>query len=236
MAGITNEKQANFINAEKLSKWKIKIFGLGSIGGEMVKQLALVGFQDITGYDFDTVDPDNIGSQVFVNEHIGMLKTEAIQKLMKDWYDFDVSVIDEKITEETEILPEENTIYFCGFDSLEARKILWDKLKNFPVMWSESRIGRTSQRFYIIDLKNRDEDWITNYEKTLDLNGPRTELQCGDKGCFPSNAELVSKIIRQFVNIAEKKPFATHMISDWGTPPAIFIAPTEDVPEEINWD
>jgi len=145
-------------------------------------------------------------------------------------------VIDEKITEETEILPEENTIYFCGFDSLEARKILWDKLKNFPVMWSESRIGRTSQRFYIIDLKNRDEDWITNYEKTLDLNGPRTELQCGDKGCFPSNAELVSKIIRQFVNIAEKKPFATHMISDWGTPPAIFIAPTEDVPEEINWD
>lgn len=236
MSSITTEKQDNFIDSQKLSEWKIKVFGLGSIGGELVKQLALVGFKDITGYDFDTVDHDNIGSQVFVKEHIGTLKTEALQKLMKDWYDFDISISTEKITEETEILPEDKTIYFCGFDSLEARKILWEKLKNFPVQWSESRIGRSSQRFYFVDLKNRDEEWIENYEKTLDPNGPRTELKCGDKGCFPSNAELVGKIVRQMVNIAEGKEVVTQMVGEWGTVPAIFIAPKQEVPDEINWD
>ncbi len=235
MSVITQEKQENFISSENLSQWKIKVFGLGSIGGELVKQLALVGFKDLTGYDFDTVDHDNIGSQVFVKEHINMLKTEALTKLMKDWYDFDIATVNDKITEETEILPEEKTIYFCGFDSLEARKILWDKLKNFPVLWCESRIGRSSQRFYFVDLIKRDNEWITNYEKSLDPKGPRTELQCGDKGCFPSNAELVGKIVKQMVNIAEGKEVATQFVGDWGMPPAIFISPKQEVPKEMDY-
>ena len=92
MGGITFDKQANIIDDSKLSEWKVKVFGVGSIGSNLIKQLALVGFKDITGYDFDTVDEDNIGSQEFRIEHVGMKKTEAIQKLMKDDFNFDVSV------------------------------------------------------------------------------------------------------------------------------------------------
>jgi len=236
MTVITDEKQAAFIDSEKLSEWKVKVFGIGSIGSLLIQQLALVGFKDITGYDFDTVDDDNIGSQGFRKEHIGMKKTEAIQKMMKDDYDYDVVVEDGKITQETDLFPEDKTIYFCGFDSLEARKILWDKLKNFPVFWGESRIGRTSQRFYFVDLKDRDEKWIKAYEKTLDPNGPRTELLCGEKGCYPSNAELVGKITRQLVNKTEGKPFASQYIGDWGMVPSIFVMPEQEVPREIVYD
>lgn len=235
MSIITDEKQKEFIDSKKVSGWSVKVFGIGSIGSNLIKQLALVGFKDITGYDFDTVDRDNIGSQEFRQEHIGKKKTDAIKHLMKHDFGFDVTVVDGKITEKTEILPELNTIYFCGFDSLEARKLLWDKLKPFPIVWGESRIGRSNQRFYFVDLRNPDVEWVTQYEQTLDPKGPRVELICGEKGCYPSNAELVGKIVKQCVNIAEGNPPAKMMISDWGMPPSIYVAQQEDVTPEIKY-
>jgi len=235
-SGITDVKQANIIDSEKISKWKVKVFGIGSIGSNLIKQLALTGFSDIVGYDFDTVDSDNIGSQEFDIRHIGMKKTEAIQKIMKESFNYDVAVVDGELTEKSEILPEENTIYFCGFDSLTARKLLWDKLKNFPVIWGESRIGRTAQRFYFVDLKNRNEEWIKQYEESLDPSGPMTTLKCGEKGCFSSNSELVAKIVRQMVNIAEGKNVATMFVGEWGCPPSIFVAPKDEFPKEIKYD
>jgi molybdopterin/thiamine biosynthesis adenylyltransferase len=236
MSVITNVKQASLIDASKIDDWKIKVFGLGSIGSVLVKQLALLGFKDITGYDFDDVHEENIGSQEYYKEHIGMKKTEAIQKLMSDQYDFNVQVVDGKITEETEILPEPNTIYFCGFDSLEARQLLWNKIKSFPVVWGETRIGRTSQRYYFVDLRNKDEAWFKEYEKSLDPSGPRIELKCGEKGCYPSNAELVSKVCRQIVNICENKPHAQMYLGDWGNPASSIIRqPKEEVPMEADY-
>lgn len=236
--GITFDKQKEFIDDEKLSKWTIKVFGIGSIGSNLVKQLALVGFKNIVVYDFDTVDLDNIGSQEFRLPHVGMKKTEAMVKLMKDDFNFNITAFEGEITKETMVMPEHNTIYFCGFDSLEARTMLWNKLKDFPIVWGESRIGRTAQRFYFVDLRKTDEKslkWKETYEKSLDPNGPRTELTCGEKGTYPSNSELVGKLVKQFVNIGEGKNMATHMISDWGLPPAIFIAPIEEVPSEMNY-
>jgi len=236
MVGLTTVKQDAFINSEKVQNWKCKIFGAGSIGSIMATQLAKTGFKDITLYDYDTVDEDNIGSQEYRLSHIGMKKTEAIQNLLKEDYGFEVAAVEGKITEETVITPEENTIYFCAFDSLEGRNLVWNKLKDFPVVWGESRIGLTAQRFYFVDLRNRDEDWIKEYEKQLDPKGPRTELKCGEKGTYSSNAELVGKIVRQCVNIAEDKDFAKMMISDWGNPTSVFVMPEQEVPKEIKYD
>jgi len=228
MSSICFDKQHEFIDTTKLSVWTIKVFGIGSVGGELIKQLALTGFSNIKGYDYDVVERDNIGSQVFTRNEIGMKKTSAIQKIMKDWYDFDVMVFDGKITEKTEINPEPNAIFFCAFDSLEARKLLWDKLKQFPIIWGESRIGRTSQRYYFLNLISKDTS-IKNYEDSLDPHGPRVELLCGEKGCFSSNAELVSKIVKNMVRIAEGKPFVTQYIGDWGMRPSIFVMSQEEI-------
>jgi len=236
MSKITTVKQDSLIDSKKVSAWKVKVFGIGSIGSIMIKQLALLGFQDITGYDFDKVEDDNIGSQEFRGEHVGMTKTEAIQKLMKGDFDFDVKVVDGKITEETKLYPEENTVYFCAFDSLEARKLLWDKLNKYPVVWGESRIGRTAQRYYFVDLRTKDEKWVEEYEKLLDPKGPRTELKCGEKGCYSSNAELVGKICKQFINLAEDKPIIPLYVGEWGEPECIARKPVQEVPKEIKYD
>ena len=229
MSGITNIKQYNFINPDKVDEWKLKIFGAGSIGSVLAVQAAKVGFKNIEVFDYDTVDEDNIGSQEFSIKHIGMKKTEAIQLLLQENYGVEISVIDGKIDENTEVTPENNTIYFCAFDSLEARKMLWDKMKAFPIVWGEARIGRDRQRYYFVDLRETNEKWLAEYEKLLDPNGPRTELSCGEKGTYPSNAEIVGKITRQLVNIAEGNPLTTMYIGRWGCGNAIYREPKVEV-------
>ena len=229
MSGLTNVKQYNLINSKKVAGCKLKIFGLGSIGSILVEHAAKAGFTDIIGYDFDTVDKDNIGSQNFALPQIGMKKTEAIQKQMKDNFNFDMTVVEGKVGDKTEILPESDTIYFCAFDSLEARKMLWDKLKGFPIVWGEARIGRDCQQYRFVDLTKKDDVWFKEYEKSLDPKGPRSELKCGEKGTYPSNAELSGKIIRQFVNIAEDRPLTTLYIGNWGKDNAIYRQPVEEV-------
>jgi len=235
MVGITNIKQYNFINPEQVDNWKLKIFGAGSIGSVLAVQAAKVGFKVIEVYDYDTVDEDNIGSQEYSVKYIGMKKTEAITKMMKEDYDVEISAIEGKIDENTQITPEHNTIYFCAFDSLEARKMLWDKLKGFPIVWGEARIGRDRQRYYFLDLNDssdKNKKWVEEYEKLLDPEGPRTELTCGEKGTYPSNAEIVGKITRQLVNIAEGKPLTTMYVGRWGCDNAIYRTPKQDVPTE----
>jgi molybdopterin/thiamine biosynthesis adenylyltransferase len=236
MSKITDSKQKDFIDSSKVGNWKVKVFGVGSIGSNLIKQLALTGFKDITAYDFDTVDEENLGSQEFDMTHLGMKKTEAIQKLMKDHYDYPVKIVEGKIEEATTLSPDADTIYFCGFDSLEARNMLWKKLKRFPVVWMESRIGRDQQRFYVLDLRNPDPLWLQDYEVSLDPEGPRTELTCGEKGTYGSNSELVAKIVRQMVNIAENKPFITMYIGAWGTPGSIYRMSNQEAPLENQVD
>jgi len=236
MIGLTQIKQKGFIDNEKVSKWKLKIFGVGAIGATLTVQAARVGFKDISVYDFDKVEEENIGSQEFKVPHIGMKKTEAIQKMMSDDYNMDITAIDGKVTKKTEIFPEDNTIYFCGFDSLEARKMLWDKIKGFPIVWGESRIGRDEQRYYFVDLREKNDKWVTEYEKTMASDAPRTELKCGEKGTYPSNAELVGKLVRQLVNIAEGKPITTLYAGKWGRDNAIYREPKEELAGEIKYD
>lgn len=239
MSLVSDAKQSNLISSDAIKKYKIKIFGLGSIGSILTKQLVLTGFTDITGYDFDTVDADNIGSQEFKAKHIGSLKTDALKAMIKEDYDVDISVINGKLDEKSLILPEDNTIYFCAFDSIPARKLLWDKLSKFPIIWGETRIGRTAQRYYFVDLRKTDDEsikWKEEYSAALSPDQPMTTLKCGEKGCYASNAELVSKVVRQIVNIAENKDLTTLFVGEWGEHDGIYRKPVQEVVKEIIYD
>ena len=209
-------KQKDFIDGEKLGEWKAKIYGIGSTGAQLCKQLALVGVKTIEVFDMDTVDADNIGSQEYNITHIGMKKTDAMKTFMKTAYDFDIIANFGEITKDSVILPEEKTLYFCGFDSIEARRLLWDKIKTYPILWAETRIGRDNQRFYIIDLIKRDEEVIADYERTLDPSLPRSELVCGEKGSYPCSSELIGKFIRHFIHYVEGSPYCRCHITIWG--------------------
>lgn len=227
-------KQSALIDAEKMKNWTIHIFGLGSIGSHLGKALAKTGFENIVGYDMDIVEEDNIPAQAFGLKHIDMKKTDAFVQLLEEETGIVPIVHEGEVTKDTEIPYEPNTIYFCAFDSIPARKLVWDKLKGFPVVWGETRIGRFDERYYFVVPDTTPNDWKDEYEKTLDPTLPMSELKCGEKCSYGPNTDLVSRVLRQMLNIVEGKLLTYFFIGNWETPDdsIIRLAEGEDVKDE----
>tara|TARA_B110000090_G_C13208753_1_gene379925 strand:- start:265 stop:690 length:426 start_codon:yes stop_codon:yes gene_type:complete len=70
---------------ERLQKSKILIVGAGGIGCEILKNMALMGFQNIEIIDLDTIDVSNLNRQfLFRSEHVGHPKaTIAAEAAMR---------------------------------------------------------------------------------------------------------------------------------------------------------
>lgn len=77
----------------------IHIYGVGATGSHVVKQLVLHGVpgSQIHVYDFDVVEGHNLANTVYTNEHVGMPKVEALQKLIAESYDEHIKIHNEKV-------------------------------------------------------------------------------------------------------------------------------------------
>lgn len=204
-------RQTALFNPEK-NKYGITIFGTGSIGSWLAYGLAKTGITDIKVIDMDTVEEPNIPAQCFGIQDIGKNKTEAIQeRILKDT-GINIKIENAKVNKDYQILPEPNMIYFCAFDNLigsdelHGRKTLFDRLKKYPVIWAEARIGRFDMRYYFVN--TRDEPWVKEYEETF-TNGGNDELHCGEKCLHAVNTHLVSEIIMNIMRIATDSPYNT---------------------------
>lgn len=201
-------KQAKLISIDKLKLWNIEIYGAGSVGSNIIYQLAKTGFTKLKTIDFDTVEETNIPAQAFGNQEINCTKIEAIQSIIKRDIGITIEIENNKINTESVLYPpQDNTIIICSFDSLEARKILWDKIKKFQTIWIDARIGRFDQKYFIVNLYDRNEKIIKEYEESLNPKGPRSNLECGEKCSYPSNILLTAQIICQILNIIENRPY-----------------------------
>lgn len=58
----------------------IHIVGVGAIGSHVAEQLARMGIQQLTLWDFDVVNAHNIPNQLYSHTDIGMLKVDALEK------------------------------------------------------------------------------------------------------------------------------------------------------------
>jgi len=192
------------------------VFGVGSVGSHVAKILGKTGFKNIELIDMDEVDSENISAQAFDFAHIGMPKVEAMTKILGDSCGLDyVDVINEEITPESNIIPLPDTIYCCFFDSFEARKLLFDKLKGFQVTFIDGRIGLFNMRHYLIDCGDTEE--VKKYEATLS-HGKSIELECGEKATAPINSILAGEIVMNIVNFIKGNDYVFSKIGSGEAP------------------
>ena len=74
-------KSYDFFKPEEV-KERIHIIGCGSVGSAVAELLARFGLTRITLYDFDIVEPKNLANQMFRQEHVGMVKVDALSKML----------------------------------------------------------------------------------------------------------------------------------------------------------
>ncbi|KAF2468185.1 uncharacterized protein BDR25DRAFT_305177 [Lindgomyces ingoldianus] len=109
---------------EGLSRAKILVIGAGGLGCEILKSLALSGFQDIHVIDMDTIDVSNLNRQfLFRQADVGKYKAEVaanfVEKRVKG---AKITPYCGKIQDKDEEYYMQFAIIVCGLDSIEARR------------------------------------------------------------------------------------------------------------------
>jgi len=227
-------RQSKLVPIKKINEYTIKVFGVGSVGNHLVKLLAKTGFKNIEVYDMDTVDTENIAVQGFDFSHLGMNKVDAIAKIVKDGTDTEIVTNHGQVTEETVIDAEPNTIYCCVFDSFAARKIVFNKLKDMPVVFVDGRIGGFNLRHYLIDCSNKDS--VISYEKTLNT-GAVSEMTCGEKASAPINYQIAGKMVMNIINYIAGRTYVKRFLGNVLFPKNdIIIEEVRDTPDEPTID
>ena len=81
MAILDLSKSYEFLKPEDV-KERIHVIGCGSVGSTVAELLARYGLTKLFLYDFDVVEPKNLANQMFRQEHIGMIKVEALTQML----------------------------------------------------------------------------------------------------------------------------------------------------------
>ena len=208
-------RQAKLIPKEKIDNWNVEVFGVGSVGSHVVDCLAKSGFKSIKVYDMDVVSEENIAPQAFNIEHIEMLKVDAVKDIAKRAAGLTIQTSSDKITDKTKIVLEPLTMYCCFFDSLEARKLIFNQCKGNPVIYVDGRIGKYDIRYYLVDCMNKEE--VADYETTLDTR-VQSDQVCGEKACAPVNRVISGHIVMQMVNFISENDYIKTFIGNLAMP------------------
>jgi len=137
-----------------------------------------LGFENIKVIDYDKIEKVNIPNQFYREKDIGELKVNALKDIVKDFTGLEIETINEKIEESTEFnFINLNTIVVFCLDNIETRKLIYEKIKDFPITLIDTRMGGEGYQIYNIDLSEEEEK--KEYEKRLELI--TAETPCGEK-------------------------------------------------------
>jgi len=208
-------RQAKLVPYDKINQYTLKVFGVGSIGSHFVKTAAKAGFKNIEVYDMDKVESENIGPQAFDFEHIGQEKVIAMADIVKKATGTEIITHHGIVNKDTEITAENDTFYCCFFDTFEGRKLVFNKVKEYPILFVDSRIGGYNMRHYLVDCEDAKD--VEEFYKSI-TTGKNSELECGEKASAPINTQLSGMIVMNIINYINGDDYTRKFIGNAKTP------------------
>lgn len=181
-------RQSRLWNPEE-QRTHLAIIGVGSTGSFISLTLAKMGFKDIDVYDFDKVEEHNIPNQFYRINDNDKPKVEALKEIIKDFSNIDINIKNTKIDKDNEITLKINSIVVVCVDNMEARKLIYEQIKEYPIKLLDTRMGGEGFSIYVVDLANDEEK--EKYEKSLDLE--TKETSCGEKAIIYTILSIASE-------------------------------------------
>jgi len=190
----------------------ITIIGAGATGSWLTLALAKLGIEDITIWDFDTVEEHNIANQAFELQDIGKSKVEAIKELVKINTNIEINTYNIRFTNQRLA-----GIIFLMVDSMEERKKIWEnsiKMKFAVDLLIEPRMGLDVGRIYNVEPVNLTH--IKKYEDTYYNDDVAEVSACGASKTVISTAlGIVSWCVRQLINWHNKEELDNEILIDF---------------------
>lgn len=188
---------------------RITIVGAGAIGGFTALALAKMGYNQITVYDFDTVEPENIGNQFFDIPSIGMKKVDALKLMVQKFTGIEIHAVDKKITE-TDIL--EADIVISAVDSMQVRRMIFEKCAACYYL-IDPRMGAEYATLSTLRLAKGTKEEREAYKKTLFSDSEAVAERCTAKTTMYTVLLIAGQVAKTVKDITTKQDYIRDM--DW---------------------
>ncbi len=195
-------RQLDLIPMEKL-KMPITIIGAGAIGSFVALNLAKMGFEDLTVYDFDEVSVENMNCQWYRFKDIGKPKVVALRDLIVDFTE--VKIHANPVRYEAQAL---KGIVISAVDSMAVRKMIWEKAKDNPdVIWFiDPRMAAEYALSFVMDPNNTKD--INSYEKTLYTDENAVQERCTAKATMYTATMIAGYVAKHVKDLVTEKSYA----------------------------
>ena len=131
-------RQQDIIPADRLAACKATVIGVGAIGRQVALQLTAMGIPWLQIIDFDVVEPSNLASQGYLEGDLGKLKVDATADLCRKINsDLEIHVVPERFRRSMEI----GNIVLCCVDKIDARRLIWQAVKNKVNCFFDARMS-----------------------------------------------------------------------------------------------
>lgn len=175
-------------NPEK-QRLSITVVGAGSTGSFIALTLAKMGFNNLKVIDYDEVETHNIPNQFYRIDDTDKLKVEALKEIVGEFTGTEIQIENNKIDENYFFDLNMNSVVIICVDNMEARKVIFELLKDSPVKILDTRMGGEGFSLHVVDLDNEEEK--EKYAKSLDAEIKDTV--CGEKGIIYTILSIASE-------------------------------------------
>lgn len=192
-------RHRDLISGDQLSA-KIAVVGAGAIGSFVTLSLAKMGFTKITVYDFDTVEPENIGAQFFPVSAIGKKKVEALKEMVYAFTGTKIKAVDRKIEKGEEI---EAEIFISAVDSMEVRRMLFETVA-ISKWLIDPRMGAEYANMAVVEVQNPESR--EDYSKTLYSDAEAVQERCTAKTTIYTVLLIAGQVAKAVKDIVTNTP------------------------------
>lgn len=194
------------IPLEVLTK-KITIVGVGAVGGVASLSLAKMGFTNQVVYDFDVIDNENMNCQMYKIKQIGMSKVEALNEIIQDYCECDLTECNNKAFTADDIFTSE--IVCIPVDKMDVRKSLFASFMASPSAryLIDTRMAIEFGEVLVVDKESKES--LAMYRSTLHDASEAVQQRCTNKSVMYTSNIIAGVLCKAVKDIAVgKKPFS----------------------------
>lgn len=206
---LVEEQTSRFNSAlwfDTVQSKTVTLAGLGGIGSYISFLLARLHVAGLILYDDDIVEAGNMSGQLYESKHIGRNKADSCADVVERFSNYyNITAMDERFTANST----PTDIMICGFDNMEARKVFYNRWKQWLGNYDEVERqkclfidGRlAAENLQILCIRGDDTVSMARYEKDfLFSDAEADETVCSYKQTSFIANMIGSLIVNLFVN------------------------------------
>ena len=177
---------------------RVHIIGAGATGAMASWMLAKMGFINQHVVDYDTIDVENVGCQMYGRHQIGQLKVDALAEMVELFTGAKISTTNGKFEKG---MPVEG-IVISALDSMAGRADIFDSFLSSPSATHliDPRMSIQYGTMFVVDKSNKAS--IDSYRETLYSDADAVQERCTMKAVMFTSSIISGIICKAVKDIA----------------------------------